>query len=83
MCGLVLRIKFHHITVVSRKYTPPFATLALVQSVGGGGWGERAYAWDKNTSARLCAKMQEGLMHEGGAYLRDTMVHVSKVTGIQ
>ena len=27
-------------TVVSHKYAPPFATLALVQSAGG------AYAWD-------------------------------------
>ena len=24
-------------TIVSRKYAPPFATLALVQNVGGGG----------------------------------------------
>ena len=35
------------------------------------GWG--AYARDKNTSARLCAKKAGGLMH-GGAYLQDTTV---------
>ena len=35
-----------------------------------------AYAQDKNTSARLCAKNAGGgLMHEGGAYLRDTTVN--------
>ena len=34
------------------------------------GWG--AYAWDKNTSARLCAKNAGG---EGEAYLWDTMVN--------
>ena len=36
------------------------------------GWG--AYARDKNTSARLYAKKAGGVMCEGGAYLRDTMV---------
>ena len=36
------------------------------------GW--EAYAQDKNTSAKLCAKKAGGLMHEGGAYLRDTTV---------
>ena len=35
-------------------------------------WG--AYAQDKNTSARLCAKNAEGAYARGGAYLRDTMV---------
>ena len=35
-----------------------------------------AYARDKNTSARLCAKNAVGLMREGGgAYLQDTTVH--------
>ena len=37
------------------------------------GWG--AYARDKNTSARLCAKKAGGLMREGGVYLRDTTVY--------
>ena len=32
------------LTVVSRKYAPPFATLALVQSAGGGGGGGGLYA---------------------------------------
>ena len=36
------------------------------------GWG--AYAQDKDTSARLCAKNAEGAYARGGAYLRDTMV---------
>ena len=35
-------------------------------------WG--AYAQDKNTSARLCAKNAGGAYARGGAYLRDTMV---------
>ena len=38
------------------------------------GWG--AYARDKNTSARLCAKKAGGAYARGGAYLRDTTVHV-------
>ena len=37
--------------------------------VGGG-----AYARDKNTSARLCAKNAGGAYARGGAYLRDTTV---------
>ena len=36
------------------------------------GWG--AYARDKNTSARLCAKNAGGAYARGGAYLRDTTV---------
>ena len=35
------------------------------------GWG--TYAWDKNTSARLCAKKAYA---QGGAYLRDTTVYI-------
>ena len=41
--------------------------------VGGGGVG-RAYAWDKNTSAGLCAKNAGGAYARGGTYLRDTTV---------
>ena len=37
------------------------------------GWG--AYARDKNTSARLCAKNAGGAYARGGAYLRDTTVY--------
>ena len=37
------------------------------------GWG--AYARDKNTSARLCAKKAGGAYARGGAYLRDTTVN--------
>ena len=37
------------------------------------GW--RAYARDKNTSARLCAKKVGRAYARGGAYLRDTTVY--------
>ena len=37
--------------------------------VGGGG----AYAWDKNTSVRVCAKNAGGAYARGGAYLRETL----------
>ena len=37
------------------------------------GWG--AYARDKNTSARLCAKKAGGAYARGGVYLRDTTVY--------
>ena len=43
------------------------------------GWG--AYARDKNTSARLCAKKAGGgggAYARGGAYLRDTTVYRKK-----
>ena len=40
------------------------------------GWG--AYAWDKNTSVRVCAKNAGGAYVQGGAYLRDTMVNKYK-----
>ena len=33
--------------------------------------------WDKNTSARLCAKNAGGAYARGGVYLRDTTVLVS------
>ena len=36
------------------------------------GWG--AYARDKNTSARLCAKNAGGAYARGGACLRDTTI---------
>ena len=39
----------------------------------GGGGGE-AYARDKNTSARLCAKNAGGAYARGGAYLRDMLM---------
>ena len=47
---------------------------------GGGG----AYAWDKNTSARFCAKKAGGggAYARGGAYLRDTTVLYSVVLNI-
>ena len=47
-------------------------------SSGGGGGG--AYARDKNTSARLCAKNAGGAYARGGAYLRDTTVLKATVT---
>ena len=34
-----------------------------------------AYAQDKNTSARLCAKNAGGAYARGGAYLQDNTVH--------
>ena len=39
-----------------------------------GGKGGGAYAQDKNTSARLCAKNAGEAYARGGAYLRDTTV---------
>ena len=38
-------------------------------------WGGGAYARDKNTSVRVCAKNAGGAYARGGAYLRDTTVH--------
>ena len=38
--------------------------------LGGGG----AYAWDENTSARLCTENAGGAYARGGAYLPDTTV---------
>ena len=43
-------------TVVSRKYAPPFATLALVQSAGGG-----AYTWDATFSLAITPPDREML----------------------
>ena len=40
--------------------------------LGGGGGG--AYARDKNTSVRVCAKNAGGAYARGGAYLWDTTV---------
>ena len=40
-----------------------------------------AYARDKNTSARLCAKNAGGAYARGGAYLRDTTVLVLHCVG--
>ena len=37
-------------------------------SGGGGGGGGGAYARDKNTSVRVCAKNAGGLMREGGVF---------------
>ena len=37
-----------------------------------GGWG---VVWDKNTSARLCAKIAGGVLMCEGVYLWDTTVH--------
>ena len=45
------------------------------------GWG--AYARDKNTSARLCAKKAGGAYAQGGAYLRDTTVYIYIYTKIE
>ena len=42
-------------------------------SLLGGGVGG-AYVWDKNTSARLCAKNAGWAYARGGVYLRDTTV---------
>ena len=46
-------------------------------------WSGGAYARDKNTSAGLCAKNSGGAggggaYARGGAYLRDTTVHVKQ-----
>ena len=46
----------------------------------GGGGG--AYARDKSTSARLCAKNAGGAYARGGAYLRDTTVHTPMNTSV-
>ena len=43
---------------------------------GGGGGGGGAYARDKNTSVRVCAKNAGGAYARGGAYLRDTTVYI-------
>ena len=56
--GFVLALPFHH------GYLEP----DCVERRGG------AYARDKNTSARLCAKNAGGAYARGGAYLRDTTV---------
>ena len=42
-----------------------------------------AYARDKNTSARLCAKNAGGAYAQRGAYLRDTTVQVNPPTPLQ
>ena len=57
--GFVPVLPFHH------GYLEP----DCVERRGGG-----AYARDKNTSARLCAKNAGGAYVRGGAYLRDTTV---------
>ena len=61
--GFVPALPFHH------GYLEP----DCVERGGG------AYAWDKNTSARLCAKNAGGAYARGGAYLRDTTVCFSEV----
>ena len=62
--GFVLALPFHH-----GDLEPDCVE---VSTWGGGG----AYARDKNTSARLCAKNAGGAYAQGGAYLRDTTVVV-------
>ena len=57
--GFVPALPFHH------GHLEP----DCVERRGGG-----AYARDKNTSARLCAKNAGGAYARGGAYLRDTTV---------
>ena len=59
--GFVLALPFHHGDL------EPDCVEVLTR--GGG-----AYARDKNTSARLCAKNAGGAYARGGAYLRDTTV---------
>ena len=59
--GFVLALPFHH-----EDLEPDCVEV----STRGGG----AYARDKNTSARLCAKNAGGAYARGGAYLRDTTV---------
>ena len=59
--GFVLALPFHH-----GDLEPD-----CVEVLTRGG----AYARDKNTSARLCAKNAGGAYARGGAYLRDTTVH--------
>ena len=55
--GFVLALPFHH-----RDLEPDYVGV----STRGGG----AYAWDKNTSARLCAKNAGGgLMPKGGVFV--------------
>ena len=61
--GFVPALPFHH------GYLEP----DCVEKRGG------AYARDKNTSARLCAKNAGGAYARGGAYLRDTTVLISQL----
>ena len=63
--GFVLALPFHH-----GDLEPDCVEV----SMRGGGGGGGAYARDKNTSARLCAKNAGGAYARGGAYLRDTTV---------
>ena len=60
--GFVPALPFHH------GYLEP----DCVERKGGEGGG--AYARDKNTSARLCAKNAGEAYARGGVYLRDTTV---------
>ena len=52
-------------TVVSRKYAPPFATLALVQNAGG------AYTRDATIPLAITPSLSSLLGEGGGAYTRD------------
>ena len=62
-----LNAEARHPTASIRSISPPRAER---------GW-EGAYVWDKNTSARHCAKNAGGAYARGGgAYLRDTTVLV-------
>ena len=58
--GFVLALPFHHGDL------EPDCVEVLTRG---------AYARDKNTSARLCAKNAGGAYARGGAYLRDTTEH--------
>ena len=66
--GFVLALPFHH-----GDFEPDCVEVST-RGGGGGGGGGGAYARDKNTSVRLCAKNARGAYARGGAYLRDTTV---------
>ena len=72
--SFVLALPFHH-----RDLEPDYVGF---DEMGGG----EAYTWDKNTSAKLCAKIVGEAYTQGEAYSRDTMVlagvtHASWVVG--
>ena len=54
---------------VSRKYGPPFATLALVQNTGG------AYTWDATISLAITPSLHDLIVGGGGDQVRGVAEH--------